>query len=143
MLRVIGLLLMTVVHSAQSEKLSYEDAYQKAHKEEKILLVVVGADWCAACKTLKSGTIEPMQKSGKLDCVVLTQVDKDNQPELAKQVMTGNTLPQLVAFKETAEGWKRFSLSGIQSEKRVQELIVAAGGELSSETAATTTALVR
>ncbi len=128
MLRLVSLFLMTVVHSSHVEKLSYEAAYQKAQKEEKILLVVVGAEWCVACKSLKSGTLEPMQESGKLDCVVLTQVDKDDQPELAKQVMSGSTLPQLVAFKQTASGWKRFSLSGNQSQGRVEELIRTAEG---------------
>jgi thiol:disulfide interchange protein len=130
MLQSIGLILLAVVHSAQAEKLSYEDAYAKAEKEEKILLVVVGADWCAACKTLKADTIEPMQKSGKLDCVVMTQLDKDERPELCKQVMAGTSLPQLIAFRHTENGWKRFSLSGIQSETRVEELIRVANGEV-------------
>lgn len=129
MLQILGLLLLSVTHAASSEKLSYEDAYAKAQKEEKVLLVVVGADWCSACKTLKSATIEPMQKSGKLETVILAQVDKDLQPELAKQMMSGSTLPQLVAFKHSESGWKRFSLSGIQTEGRVEELIKVATGE--------------
>jgi thioredoxin-like negative regulator of GroEL len=129
MLQILGLLLLSVTHATTSEKLTYEDAYAKAAKEEKVLLVVVGADWCAACKTLKSGTIEPMQKAGKLECVVLAQVDKDLQPELAKQMMNGTSLPQLVAFRRSDSGWKRFSLSGIQSESRVEELIRTAVGE--------------
>ncbi len=129
MLQALGLMLLAVASASTTEKLTYEDAYLKAQKEEKVLLVVVGADWCAACKTLKASTIEPMQKSGKLDCVVVTQVDKDAQPELAKQVMKGTSLPQLIAFKEVNGTWKRFSLSGIQSENRVQELIRVAGGD--------------
>lgn len=140
MLQILGLLLLAVTHaSSTSGKLSYEDAYAKAEKEEKVLLVVVGADWCAACKTLKSGTIEPMQKAGKLESVILAQVDKDLQPELAKQMMSGSSLPQLVAFKRSENGWKRFSLSGIQSEGRVEELIKTATGE---QKAATETVVV-
>ncbi len=143
MLQALGLFLLTVVHaSVQTDKLTYEDAYAKAQKEEKVLLVVVGAEWCAACQTLKSSTIEPMQKSGKLQEVVVAQVDKDLQPELAKQVMNGSSLPQLIAFKQTEKGWKRYSLSGIQTEGRVQELIRTASGERALAVAAPETASV-
>ena len=123
MLQLLGLFLLSVVHSAPTRPLSYEDAYHKAEQEEKVLLVVVGAEWCVACEKLKTGTLEPMKKAGKLDSVVMAQVDKDQQPELAKAVMSGNTLPQLVAFRQTPDGWKRFSLNGLQSEGRVEELI--------------------
>lgn len=126
MLNALALFFLGVVHSTNSPTLTYEAAYSKAAQEEKILLVVVGAEWCAACEKLKSNTLDPMQKSGKLDCVVMATVDKDAQPDLAKQVMSGSTLPQIVAFKQTDAGWKRFSLAGNQSEGRVQELIEVA-----------------
>jgi hypothetical protein len=44
-------------------------------------------------------------------------------------MMNGTSLPQLVAFRRSDSGWKRFSLSGIQSESRVEELIRTAVGE--------------
>ena len=37
--------------------------------------------------------------------------------------MQGNTLPQIVVFCESDQGWKRFSLTGMQSERRVKELL--------------------
>ena len=140
MLRVLCLLLTSVANAPQAEKLSYEAAYAKAQQEEKVLLVVVGADWCAACKKLKAATLDPMQRSGKLDCVVMAQIDKDEQPELAKAVMNGSTLPQLVAYQQTPQGdWKRVSLSGLQSESRVTELIrVAAQNNPASAVESTT-----
>ena len=38
------------------EVLPYEVAYRKARDERKPLLILVGADWCPACKTLKADT---------------------------------------------------------------------------------------
>jgi thiol:disulfide interchange protein len=112
-----------VASSESSEPLNYEAAYRKAQEERKPLVVLVGADWCAACKTMKADTIVPMKRAGDLNEVVFTQLDKDAQPELANQVMQGKVLPQLVVFCESESGWKRFSLTGMQSERRVKELL--------------------
>jgi thiol:disulfide interchange protein len=103
--------------------LTYEVAYQKAQKEKKPLLVLVGADWCHACKVMKTDTIVPMKSAGQLKDVVFTQLDKEQHPELASQIMQGSTLPQIVVFCESEQGWKKFSLTGLQSERRVKELI--------------------
>jgi thiol:disulfide interchange protein len=112
------------------EPLAYEAAYRKAQEEKKPLVVLVGADWCPACKTMKAETIEPMKKSGELKEVVYTQLDKDAHSELASQVMQGKTLPQIVVFSEGENGWKRYSLTGMQTPRRVKELIRRASESL-------------
>jgi thiol:disulfide interchange protein len=118
-----GAVVPVVPNIPKEEVLPYEAAYRKAQEEKKPLVVLVGADWCAACKTMKSDTIAPMKSTGQFKEVVFTQVDKEAQPELASQVMQGNTLPQIVVFCESERGWKKFSLTGLQSERRVKELI--------------------
>ncbi len=133
MLHVAALMILAVLDGGavapvvpkvpKEEVLPYEVAYRKAQEEKKPLVVLVGADWCAACKTMKSDTIAPMKSAGQFKEVVFTQVDKEAQPELASQVMQGNTLPQIVVFCESDRGWKKFSLTGLQSERRVKELI--------------------
>jgi len=123
MLQLASVLLLAVITSAGAERPSYEVAYQQAQDENKPLLVIVGADWCAACKILKSETIEPMESDGKLEDVIVTVVDKDARPDLAKQIMQGSTLPQLVVFSKADSGWRKFSLQGNQSQGRVKELI--------------------
>jgi thiol:disulfide interchange protein len=110
--------------------LSYEAAYRKAQEEKKPLVVLVGAEWCPACKTMKIDTIDTMKKAGELQEVVYTQLDKDAHPELADQVMQGKTLPQIVVFSESENGWKRFSLTGLQTPRRVKELIRKASDAL-------------
>ena len=127
MLHVATLALFAVLLGQGSgegeEQLGYEAAYRKAQEEKKPLVVLVGAEWCPACKTMKAETIETMKKAGELKEVVYTQLDKDAHPELAEQVMQGKTLPQIVVFSEGESGWKRFSLTGMQTPRRVKELI--------------------
>jgi thiol:disulfide interchange protein len=125
MLHVAALTLLAVLNAptGSDEQISYEAAYRKAQDEKKPLVVLVGADWCAACKSMKAETIHSMKDSGAFKEVVFTQVDKDVQPDIAQQLMQGNTLPQIVVYCESDQGWKRFSLSGMQSERRVKELI--------------------
>lgn len=130
------LFIVSVLTSAPVERPSYEAAYKQAQEQHKPLLIVVGAEWCAACKVLKSQTIEPMQTSGKLENVVVTIVDKDARPELAEKLMDGKTLPQLVVFAEGSDGWKKFSTTGISSENRVLELLGKAAAETAPRTAA-------
>ena len=119
---VLGLWLV-LGNPSSSGVMTYESAYAKAEKENKPLVVLVGADWCAACQTMKSTTIQKMKESGSLSDVIFTQIDKDLRPELAEQIMQGDSLPQIIVFAKSEEGWKKFSLSGIQSEGRVKELI--------------------
>jgi len=125
MLHVAALTLLAVINAPtkSEEQIPYHAAYRKAQEEKKPLVVLVGADWCVACKTMKADTIHTMKDAGEFQEVVFTQVDKDSQPEIAQQVMQGNTLPQIVVFCESEQGWKRFSLTGMQSERRVRELI--------------------
>lgn len=125
MLHLAALMLVAVVSAppGSEEQIPYDAAYVQAQEEKKPLVVLVGADWCAACKTMKADTIQSMKKEGAFKEVVFTQVDKDSQPEIADQVMQGNTLPQIVVYCESEQGWKRFSLTGMQSERRVKELL--------------------
>jgi thioredoxin-like negative regulator of GroEL len=125
MLHIAALMLVAVVSAppGSEEPIPYDAAYVQAQEQKKPLVVLVGADWCAACKSMKADTIHSMKNEGAFKEVVFTQVDKDAQPEIAQQVMQGNTLPQIVVFCESEQGWKRFSLTGMQSERRVKELL--------------------
>lgn len=119
----VALALMVAVTGANDKPLNYEEAFTKAQKENKPLLIIVGARWCASCQIMKRETIKPMNDAGELKKVVVTFVDKDERPELAGQLMKGETLPQIVVFKKQDDTWKRFSLTGMQSKNRMTELL--------------------
>ena len=119
----VALAFLMAVTAGENKSLDYESALAVSQKESKPLVVLIGAPWCASCQVMKRDTIEPMMKSGKLENVVVTFVDKDVQPELAQQLMKGETLPQIVVFANQSGGWKRFSLTGMQSQNRMAELL--------------------
>lgn len=119
----VALAFLLAATGVSNKPLSYEDAFAKAQKEKKPLLILVGARWCASCQVMKRDTIEPMKESGQLDNVVVTIIDKDKRPELAQQLMKGETLPQIIMFSKSTGAWKRYSLIGMQSKKRMVELV--------------------
>lgn len=107
---------------------SYDQAYAQAERERRPLLVVVTASWCAPCQVMKRDTIIPMRDGREFKEAVVTIVDKDAQPELAKQLMRGEELPQTIVFCKQQSEWKRFTLVGLLSRSRVGELLKRAVG---------------
>ncbi len=119
----IALAIVLAFTGANNKSQSYEDALDQAQKESKPILIIVGAKWCAACEVMKRETVEPMKAAGELSDVVLAFVDKDQRPELAQQLMKGETLPQTILFTKENDQWRRLSVTGLQSKSRIQELI--------------------
>ena len=116
--------LATIVTSAPTPATqSYSDAYRTAQQQDKPLLVVVSSDGCPACQTLKASTLEAMQFSGELSDVSVAVVDRDAEPQLASQLMRGRMIPQIIVFSQTDSGWKRFQLTGFQTQGGVRSLI--------------------
>ena len=126
MVRVVLALLLSVAGTAVNKPLTYEEAIQQSQKENKPILILIGAKWCASCELMKRDTIEPMKSAGELKDVIVTYVDKDERPELAQQLMKGETLPQVVMFCKDSEQWRRLSLTGMQNKVRMQELLARA-----------------
>jgi len=123
----------TVVSYADEPSiLKYADAFEKAKKEEKPLVVLISAKWCPSCVEMKSGTVEPMNKNGSLKDVVVTIVDVDDEPELVKELYIIDektkkqvtVLPQIMVFTPPEQPEpKRFGLVGRQGPLRVLELL--------------------
>lgn len=120
---------------------SYEEAFKEHEASGKPLLILVGADWCPACQTMKNGTLARMERSGKLKNVAFSQVNTDHNQKLASSLMRGGSIPQLVMFHKTDKGWQRQQLTGAQSEQAVQEMIGSA--ERSATTANATASTER
>lgn len=104
---------------------SYTLAYQKSVAEDKPLMVVVGAQWCPACETLKNTTIASMEQNGELEQVSVAVVDRDAEPELAKALMADvKMIPQIILYTKTDDGrWNRRRLTGYQPTAPVRSLI--------------------
>jgi thiol:disulfide interchange protein len=138
MVQVVLAVLLAVTGTNTSAQpapkpLSYEEAIKLSQKENRPLLIIVGAKWCAACEVMKRETVEPMRLSGELNDVIVSYVDKDEKPELSQKLMKGETLPQIVMFCKEDSQWKKLSLTGLQNRSRMQELIARALPATSSQ----------
>lgn len=130
-----ALALTLVLHtSLLASAPSYADALQDAKTNNRPLVVLVGADWCPGCISMKHSTIPTLQRNGKLSDVAFTMVNTDSEPELARKLMRGGSIPQLIVFSNTAQGWKRLQLTGAQSTSSVESLIEQARQMQVSET---------
>ena len=128
---MVSLLLTVVLAGVTTETVEnhdYKAAYKESIAEHKPLMVVVGAEWCPACNVLKDTTIKPMVETGELDQVSVAVVDRDAEPELAKQLTKGEKmLPQIIVFSKTSDGkWERKKLMGYQPKQPVRQLIALA-----------------
>ena len=125
---MVSLLLAVILSSVTSEqqlKQDYAEAYKQSVAEDKPLMVVVGAPWCPACNVLKDTTIRTMAKSGELDDVSITMINRDKDPELAQQLTEGvKTIPQIIVYTKSDSGrWKRRRLMGYQPRQPIRTLI--------------------
>ena len=129
---MVSLFLAVVLAGVTSEQQlqqNYADAYAQSVSQQKPLMVVVGAPWCPACNVLKDTTIRSMAQTGELDGVSLAVINRDEDPELAKQLTEGEKmLPQIIVYTQNKSGWKRRKLLGYQPKQPVRTLIRRALG---------------
>lgn len=101
-----------------AEPLSYDEAYKEA-ESGKPLVMLIGADWCPACQTMKNSSLPKVEQDGVLQEVAFTVVNTDTQREIAKEAMEGGSIPQLVMYHKTETGWQRQRLNGPQSPSAI------------------------
>ena len=117
----LGFMMQTVLLAAGPQ--TYDEAYKQAETNGQPILVLVGADWCPGCRTMKGAVLPKLQAGGKLKSVNLAQVDTDASATLAAHLMRGNSIPQLIVFAKTEKGWHREQITGATSEAAVEQLI--------------------
>jgi thioredoxin-like negative regulator of GroEL len=104
----------------------YSQAYNALMSEGKPMLVVVGADWCPACQSLKNGTLAQMERQGKLREVSYVALNSDRHPDLASKLGRGSTIPQVILYEKTESGFHRRQLTGAQGEGVILSLVKGA-----------------
>lgn len=109
---------------ANNHFVSYAEAHKVNAETGRPLVVLIGADWCPACRQMKSAVPQLAQK-GVLQKVAFTVLNTDHDGVIAQKMMTGGSIPQLVMYNKTAAGWKRSSLTGSQSPAAIEAFINA------------------
>jgi thioredoxin-like negative regulator of GroEL len=101
----------------------YAAAYKQATENGQPLVVLVGADWCPGCQTMKNSSMPEVERKGGLNNVAFAHVNTDQQSKLAGQLMRGGSIPQLVVFYKADGNWKREQLTGAHSAGDIQVLL--------------------
>ena len=131
---------------------TYADAYKATQDTGKPLVVLVGADWCPYCQMMKSSVMPQVAAHGDLKAVSFAYVNSDQQHDLAGKLLEGSSIPQMVMFEKTTDGWKQTRLVGGQSAESVEGFLNAAKPAVAaqkadsgapSKTASTATATTR
>ena len=124
---MLGLTLTACLHASMvataAAGSSYSDAYREASQTGKPLVILVGADWCPGCQTMKTSVIPALRKSGDLSNVSFATVNTDQERELAGKLMQGGSIPQLIVYKKTDSGWQREQVTGARSVTETRGLL--------------------
>ncbi len=101
----------------------YAAAHRVAMETGRPIVVLVGADWCPYCVRMQRDAIPVLKRRGVLQKVAYAHVDADREPQLARQIMNGGALPQMVMYTPTAAGWRRTEVIGGQSAEQAETFI--------------------
>ena len=103
------------------------ETYAEAHKETtqtgRPLVVLVGADWCPACKVMKNTVMPQLRQRGVLRKVAYAVVNLDREQELGAKLTENGPIPQLLVFRRTGASWHVDRLVGSQEASAVERLI--------------------
>lgn len=102
---------------------SYADAHRKTVETGRPMVIMVGADWCPACKQMEQNVLPKVKERGLLARVAFALVNFDHDRELGQNLTSGGPIPQLIFFRKTSEGWQRRRLIGSHSLQEVEEFI--------------------
>lgn len=102
---------------------SYSDAHRAATETGKPIVVMVSAEWCGPCQKMVKTVLPQVRSHGLLKRVSFAIVNVDREKTLARKLIGGGPVPQLVMFRRTNQGWLRRRLVGGQSTKAVEKFI--------------------
>ncbi|HEX3869702.1 MAG TPA: thioredoxin family protein [Pirellulales bacterium] len=122
---VISLALLAFVQTsvASTGAASYSEAHKTMTQTGRPIVVLVGADWCPGCRVMKTTAMPQVQQQGGLERVAFATVNTDHEPTLARELMGGGSIPQLIMYYQTAAGWQRRVMVGAQSPAAIQQFI--------------------
>lgn len=102
---------------------SYAEAHKQVIQSGGPMVVMVTADWCPACQTMKTSVLPEVRQHGILRKVAFAIVNVDREQELGKKLSAGGPIPQLLMFRRGPDGWRLRRLVGGQSTETVEEFI--------------------
>lgn len=107
----------------ENEPVDYKTAYQRALTGDKPLLVLVTAEWCPPCKTMKNKTIPELMSQNAFQDFHYATVDLGKDEGLARKLIGTRGVPQLILYEKKDDRWERRYLRGAQTVETVRAFI--------------------
>lgn len=108
---LLSLALTTLMHlQAKIIRISTEEAYNQAIKNNQNLIVEFAADWCSVCNNIK-GPFEEIANEDEFGNVAFVQVDVDKLDTISKQ----NGVVGVPTFVYLEKGDKKIEEIGVQN----------------------------
>ena len=130
---VLAAALQAAVMTGANVTKDYAQAYESTHETGKPLVVLVGADWCPGCRTMKQSVMPQVARNGALDKVSYAEVNTDHDGKLARELMDRGAIPQLVVYHQTSDGWNRQVFVGVRSVSEIERIITEAVDETAAK----------
>jgi thioredoxin-like negative regulator of GroEL len=119
----LGLAAVSLACLTTGADSTYAEARKTCTETGKPMVVLVGADWCPACKVMKDRVLPQIRQHGVLRRVAFAQVNYDREKELAGQLIAGGPIPQLLVFRREGSAWRLRRLIGGSDVGTVESFI--------------------
>ncbi len=120
---VTALVMMSTITVSSGEPTDYTTAYNNAMKGDQPLLVLVTAEWCPPCQSLKRNTLPKLLKNKSLKNFQFAMVDLDRESKIARQLIEHRPVPQFILFEKRDGKWTKKHLVGFQSVANVESFL--------------------
>jgi thiol:disulfide interchange protein len=111
------------VATAAGTEGTYAETRKNCSETGTPMVVLVGADWCPACKVMKDQVLPQIRQQGVLRRAAFALVNFDRDRELASQLTAGGPIPQLLVFRQDGTAWRVRKLIGGYDAKTVENFI--------------------
>ena len=120
-----SLLIATMVSLAaiSSQAEQFDLAYQRSATTGRPLVILLGARWCPGCRVMQQEVMPEVEKSGGLKKAEFVYIDIDRNRRLAAKLSKAKTIPQLIRYHKTPNGWKSNLLNGVRKADEVKAFI--------------------
>ena len=119
----LGLAAVSLACLTAGPDSTYAEARKTCTETGKPMVVLVGADWCPACKVMKDKVLPQIRQHGLLRRVAFAHVNYDREKELAGQLIAGGPIPQLLIFRRDGSAWRLRRLVGGYDVNTVESFI--------------------
>ncbi|MEA1950582.1 MAG: thioredoxin family protein [Planctomycetota bacterium] len=120
-----GVILMAALQLAATPHQAdqFEQAFRTSATTGRPLVLLLGAKWCPGCVAMKNNVLPKIAKAGGMADVEFAYIDIDRNRRLAAKLSKAKTIPQLIRYHRTPEGWKYNMLSGAHKVREVTAFI--------------------